>query len=172
MVSKGTPTKYVAREPRPEYPVLHQRHVFDFLQTHGMKASVTPTHPTHVTAFASYRVPFYEVFEACVESLVTGEGMAAIRFKPQPWNILMRFGIPFRPVIEQNDCPIRIDQPDHFQVFAMRTIHDCRVVPVSAIATPLCIPAKHFPVVLEDPDLRFGCIMYRTYEVMRNADKK
>jgi len=125
-----------------------------------MKASFKPAHKRDARRFATFNIPHYEAFEACVEGLVTGEGMVAIRFKPRPWAPLVRFGLKLRPVLIQNKCAVRLDRPDYFQVFAMRIIRDGTVVPAQAIATPLLIHAEHFPAVRDEPDFRLGCIMY------------
>lgn len=155
-------SKFVLRTPRPAYPSIGECQVFDFLAKHGMSGSFSVADPKFAKVFAGYSLPLYEVFEAAVEKLVTGEGIVAIRFKPAPVPVVMRFGIPLRPHISRNGCPIRLDRPDHFQVFPMLCIHDGAVVHVETIEKPLLIPAKDFDAVLEEPDLRLGCMMYRT----------
>jgi hypothetical protein len=98
MASEGAlETKYTVLKPRPEYPAIHECQVFDFLQAHGMKASFKPAHKRDARRFATLNIPHYEAFEACVESLVTGEGMVAIRFKPRLWAPLVRFGLKTSP---------------------------------------------------------------------------
>ena len=150
---------YVCRPPKPSYKKIEPGHVFKFLTDAGAVATFVAVQKHQERALAAISYLDYEVYEACISEIVTGEGVAAVLFKPRPWVAVRKWGIDVVPTLAVPPNFVRPMVHDAFQTLGMQAIRNGKIVALPP-APPIDIPVEDFRELARDVDLRFAVNLY------------